>query len=125
MRRHLLAAAVVGPVWPVDVVKANNSRLEPELAGVVQAQALGNELFPAVGVLRAGRVGVLLLQRSDVRLGLQVVGVDTRRGAEQITRSAVHTGCLERVDVDQRVVPQDRGVVGRDESHAPMSAASA
>src|SRR5918999_2207280 len=52
-RRHLLAAAVVGPVWPVDVVKANNSSLEAELAGVVLAQALGDELFPAVGVLRA------------------------------------------------------------------------
>src|SRR5918999_3551818 len=50
---HLLAAAVVGPVWPVDVVEANNSSLEAELAGVVLAQALGDELFPAVGVLRA------------------------------------------------------------------------
>src|SRR5215211_2306226 len=57
-RRHLLAAAVVGPVGAVDVVKADDRRLEPELAAVVQAQALGDELLPAVGVLRVGRVGV-------------------------------------------------------------------
>ena len=75
------------------------------------------QLLPAVGVLGLGRVGVLLVERRDVRVGLEVLGVDARRRGVEVALDAVLVGRLDRVEVDQRVVVEDRGVVARDEAH--------
>ena len=69
------------------------------------------------GIIGAGD-GVLLPQRLDVGVELEVLGVDARRGRVQVAAHPVDPGGVEAVQVDQRVVAQDRAVVGRDEAHA-------
>ena len=83
----------------------------------MHAQPLGDELLPAVGVLRLGGIGVLFLERGRVHVGLFEFGVDAGRGTEQVAADPVDARRLERVGVDQDVVVQDLGVVLGDESH--------
>ena len=117
-RRSLLPAAVVRAERPVDVVEPDGAGLHRVLVGVVGAQQLGEQLLPPVGVLGLGRVGVALLQRHHVGLGLPVLGIDAGRGAVEVPLHAVDPGGVERVQVDERVVVQDLSVVRGDEPHA-------
>ena len=85
--RGLLAAAVPGAERAEDVVEADGAGVEPVVLAVVLAEALDDELFPAVGVLGLGGIGVFLAQRLDVGVGLEVLGVDAgRRGVEVAAR---------------------------------------
>src|SRR5688572_11872539 len=58
----LLAAAFPGAERAVDVVEARDARRDLPVLAEVAAHALGEELLPAVAVLRHRRVGVLFLQ---------------------------------------------------------------
>jgi hypothetical protein len=48
---------------------------------------------------------------------LTIVRINTGRGAEEVTRNAVHASRFKRVYIDQGVVAKDNGMVGRDETH--------
>lgn len=118
-RWHLLPATVVRAIRTVDVMEAGDAGLQAELTREVQAQPLSHELLPPVSVLRIGRVRILFNQRNVTRLGLQMPGVDARRRAVETAAHAVDASRLQRVDVDERVVTQDRAVILGDEPHAP------
>src|SRR4030095_11538785 len=62
-RRRLLAAAVPGAERAVDVVEARDPDLQAEVLREMAAHAFGEELLPAIPVLRHGRVGIVLPQR--------------------------------------------------------------
>src|SRR4029434_5927120 len=51
-RRRLLATTVPRPERPEDVVEAHGSRLDPIVFAVMLTQALGNQVFPSVRILR-------------------------------------------------------------------------
>ena len=115
----LLAAALPRALLAVDVVEADGARLDPVLLAVVIGELLGDQLLPAVGVLRLRGVGVLLLQRYDLGLRLEVLGVDARARRVEVALHAVQARRLHRVRVDEDVVVEDLGVVLRDEAHPP------
>src|SRR6185503_9183367 len=117
-RRRLLASAVPGAERTVDVVEAHDARLDPVVLTVMRAEPLCDQLLPAVGVLRLGRVGVFFLQRRHRGFGLLVLGVDARRRRIEIALHAGGARRLERVEVDQRVVVENQAVVRRDVAHA-------
>ena len=102
--RRLLAAAVPGAERAEDVVEAHDARLEAVVLAVVRAEPLGDQLLPAVGVLRR-RPGRRPPRFSgvDVGLVLQVLGVDAgRRGVEvavarRSTRAASRVWMLIRM----------------------------
>ena len=79
----------------------------PYSFAVVQAELLGRELLPAVGVLRLRGIGVIFLQRHDVGLELPVLGIDAGRRRVEVAPDAVGSRCLQRVEVDQGVVVED------------------
>jgi hypothetical protein len=117
-RRRLLAAAGPGPVRAVDVVVAGHARDEAEVLAVVAAHALAEELLPPVAVLRHRRVGVLLLQRLDVRRRLLVGRVHAGGGGEEESLDAARLlRRAKEVGVDQHREHAERLVV-LDESHA-------
>src|SRR5690606_29900380 len=72
-RRGLLLAPLVGAERTVDVVEPHHAGLHAVVLGVVLAELFGEELLPAVALLRRRRVGVLLTQRRDVGIVLAVV----------------------------------------------------
>ena len=82
-------------------MKAHDAGLDAEIIPVVGAQPLDDQLFPAIGILGQGRIGVFLFERCDVGTFLQILGVDTGRGREQVTLDAVNASRFQRVDVDE------------------------
>ena len=116
--RRFLTAAVVRAKRPVDVVKAHDPRLDAEVLGIMTARALHVQFFPPVAVLGVGRVRVLLFEWSYVRSVLQIAGVDARARGVQQSLDAVLARGLDRVEVDERVVPHDHGLVRLDEADA-------
>src|SRR6266480_1617127 len=101
-----------------DVVEPHAARLEAEILGVVTADALREELLPPIAILGVGWIGVFLFQRSHVGRVLEIAGIDAGgRGVEEALH-AVHPRGLERMGVDQDVVPTDLGLVAVDEPDA-------
>src|SRR5438093_11478874 len=66
-RRRFLPPAVVRPKRSEDVVEADDKGLEAIVLEVVPALALGEQLLPPVSVLGVGRIGILFLERGNVR----------------------------------------------------------
>lgn len=112
----LLSAAVVGAVGAVDVVEASDARLEAEVFAEVATHPFGEELFPPVPVLRHGRIGIFLAERSDVRQRLLVGGVDTGRAAVEVRLNARIVRCKQEVRVDE-YREHAVGLVALDEAH--------
>ena len=85
-------------------MEAHDAGLDAEILPIVGAQPLDDQLFPAIGILGQGRIGILLFERCDAGILLQILGVDTSRGREQVTLDAVNASRFQRVDVDEQVV---------------------
>src|SRR5688572_25094437 len=82
-RRCLLASAVPRAERSEDVVEPHDARVEAVVLAVVDAQALGDQLLPAVCILRLRRIGIRLLQRLDIGARLPVLRIYARgRGVE-------------------------------------------
>ena len=113
----LLAAAVVGAERSVDVVVAGDTGPDAVVLAEVAAHALAEELLPAVTVLGQRGVGVLLLERGDVRVALLVAVVDAGAGGVEVALDAEVLGGLEQVRVDEHR-EHAQGLVVLDEAHA-------
>jgi hypothetical protein len=57
-RGRLFAPTLPGSERALDVVKADDPRLYPVVFAVVCAEPLGDQLLPAVGILRLRRIGI-------------------------------------------------------------------
>ena len=114
---RLLAPAVVGPVRPVDVVIARDSRLDAEVVEEVPAHPLREELLPAVAVLGHRRIGVGLLQRRDVGVLLELDVVDACGRRKEVPLDPGVLAGHQQVRVDQHG-EHARRPVGLDEAHA-------
>src|SRR5439155_23236849 len=75
-------------------------------------------LVPAHPYHGIGREDVLYLYRCDVGLVLKIPRVDAGGRRIEQPLDALHAGRVERVDVDQHVVPADLGLVRMDEADA-------
>ena len=117
-RRRLFPSAVPGAERTEDVVKPDNARVEPVILAVMQAEALGDELLPSVGVLRRGGVGLLFTQRHNLGFGLAVLRVDAGGRGVEIAGGAIPARRFERMRVDQHIIVQNLGVMLGDEPHA-------
>ena len=115
--RCFFAPAIPGPLRPEDVVEAHDAGLKTIILAIVGAQAFHDQFFPAIGILRHGRVGVFFLQRDHIGLRLLVFGVNTGRGSIEVALHTVDPGRFQGMGIDQRVVMQDLGVMGGDEAH--------
>ena len=113
----LLPSTLPRPEFAVDVVEPDGPGLHPVVALVIVAEELGEELLPTVGVLRGGRVRVVLLERRRVGRGLEMLRVDARRGGVEVAGDPGLPCRLEGVRVDEDVVVEDEAVVRRDEPH--------
>ena len=85
-RRRLFAAAIVGAVWPVDVVVTSDAGLDAKVLAEMAAHALAEKLFPAVAVLWHRGISIRLDQRRMVWIAL-LFGV-VNAGAGRDKRSA-------------------------------------
>ena len=88
-------------------MEADDARLQAVILAVVSAQPFHYQLFPAVGILGLGRVGIFLLERCDMRIHLLVLWIDASRGSVEVALHPIEAGGFQRVGVDQRVVVQD------------------
>ena len=111
--RSFFAAAIPGALVAEDVVETDDAGLQAVILAVVGAQAFHDQFFPAIGILRHGRIGILFLERDHIGFGLLVFGVDAGRGSVEVALDAVDAGGFERVGIDQRVVVQDLRMVRR------------
>lgn len=68
--RGFLAATLVGPERSVDVVEAHDTDVEAVVLVIVSRHLFGEELLPAVPLLRLSGIRVGLLERRDVRVHL-------------------------------------------------------
>src|SRR5579872_1011545 len=116
--RRLLLAAVVGSQRTVNVVEADDARLEFVIAVVVAAKLFGEELLPTVARLGIGGIGVLFLQRNEIGRLLLVLRVNASRRGEEELLHAILLARLEHVRVDENVVLGDIGQERRDVTDA-------
>src|ERR1035437_4081683 len=116
---RLFLAAFVRAQRPVDVVKADNSRLKAVVFVVVTTEFLGKVFPPAVTRLGIGGVGIFLTQRSDGSVLLLALVVDTRGRGEQETPDPVLTAGLEHMGINQNVIAAAVGKVSCDIPNPP------
>src|SRR4029077_6646465 len=93
-------SAFVRAQRPVDIVKADNSRLQPIVFVVVTAELLGKEFLPTVTRLGIGRMGIFLTQRSDCSIVLLALVVNTCGRGEQETLDTILTAGFEHMRID-------------------------
>ena len=83
--RGLFAAAVPCSEIAKNIMETHDAGLDAIIFAVVGAQAFHDQFFPAIGILRHGRVGILFLQRNDIGLRLFKFRIDTCRGSIEIS----------------------------------------
>ena len=92
-------------------MKAHRARFQTVVLGIVHAQTLGDELFPAIGILGLRGIGIFLFERCDIGIQLQIFGIHTRRRCIQQALDLMQTRRLEHVQIDQRVIVQNLRVM--------------
>jgi hypothetical protein len=65
-----------------------------------------------------GGIGLLFFERGDVRRQLPVLGIHAGGRGVQVAPDPIEAGRLQGVQVDERIVVQDLGMVGGDKAHA-------
>src|ERR1041385_7055640 len=97
-------------------MKAHYARVESEVFGVVTTNSLHVEFFPTISIFGVGGVSVCFSQWRDVSFVLFVTRIDARTRRVEITFDAIDTRGFDAVEIDQRVVANDDGLVVFDEA---------
>jgi hypothetical protein len=84
--------------------ESGQSGLDAIFFTVMGTKALSDELFPAISILGLSRIRIVLFKRRHIGFGLLVLRINARRGSVKVLFDIVEAGCLQRVDVNQRVV---------------------
>src|SRR5258705_13301297 len=61
-RRSFLASALPGSERSKDIMKTHDASLNAVVFTVMQAQALGDQLLPAISILWQGRISIFLFK---------------------------------------------------------------
>src|ERR1039457_5056706 len=115
---RLFLAAFVRAKRPVNVMKADDSRLKAIVFVVVTAEFFSKELLPAIARLGISGMGIFLTQRSDGSILLLALVVDTCGRGEQETLDPILTAGLEHMGIDQDVMATDVGEIRSDIANA-------
>src|SRR6266436_436912 len=115
-RRRFFAAAVIRPQRTKDVMKPHHPRVQSKIFGVVTADAFHIELLPTIAVFRVGRICVLFLQRSDIRVLLFETGIDARARSIEVTLDSILSSGFDRMQIHERAIAHDLGLVTLDKS---------
>src|SRR5262249_49702198 len=116
--RGLFASPLPGTERPEDVVKPHDPGLDPIFLLIVDTEPFGDEFLPPVSVLRLCRICVFFFEWCDISFGLTILWVNTRRRTIKVAFDAIGPGCFESMNINERVVVQDLGMIGGDEHHA-------
>src|SRR5580704_5865392 len=106
-----------GSIRTENVMEADDPSLHAIVAAVMRTQLLGDQLLPAIGILCLGGISLGFTQGRDIWPLLPVLRVNAGRRGKKVAANAVYVRGFKRVQVDQRIVMQNPGVIVGDVAH--------